>query len=590
MFSKQPSKSKPSKAQPNKLSGEITLETFLTHPAFFGLETATPVQRAKCRIISGLPLGDLAEHPDVLEMCGGATLESGKRPHELLDISAIRIGKSLFAAAVVLWLSQTVKIPHNVRQSDFIRIFLVALNLKGTKVVLQHLLGPMLEKPALRSLLVDDPKEISVSSIERSGLRIRHPSGRIIEVACVPLDRAGGSVLSVFCAGVIVDEYPRMLGADDGVKNIDHVREGVLGRMLPQAVFLATGSPWQPYGPAYDAVIDHFGKPSKELVVLRTSAKSFINIAPGWTVTEDHDPVERLRLGSPLAYKTDYLAEFADGEQAVFPAVAIEDAYGHALPGVGDAEYGRPAIFADPSALRHDFWAAMVGGWVHPRARPDQLYEIEFLGEQITPGVGQVVSSNRGWIRILEDQYGRPIPRKDATTPRPWFEVYDLVSWDKNSGARGLDLVRAVGSLARKYRCTEFHWDGYEQLMLADLIRSENLRPLVHTWSGQGRKTEAVDLLRTLFVERRVHLPSHSQTSESCKHLKNELLRFRAKATPGGNFQYVVAGGAGHGDHASCLTLAMRADIDGYVDRSPVTRATTRHEVLDHVESESQFY
>lgn len=544
------------------------------------MTTAVPVQRAKCRIVSGLPLGDLANEPSVLEMCGGTVPEPGEKPKELLDISAIRIGKSLFAAAFILWLTQTVDL-SGTRPSDIVRVFVVALKIGGTEAVLKHLLDPMLAKPALRALLVDDPKEISIGSIKTSGLRIRHPSGKVIEVIPIPLDRAGGSAVSVYCAGVVVDEYPRMIGADDGVRNVEHFHEAVIGRLLPGAQYLATGSPWQPYGPAYDNTAKFFGKPSEELVVLRTSAKPFVGVAPAWTKgpKQKHWPHEALQRRSPTAYKTDFLAEFADGEEAVFPAPAIEDAWKHA--GAGAANYGRPAIFADPSALRHDFWAAMVGGWVHPVATLEDLYEHEFLGEEITPGRGQVVPGAKGWIRILEDKYGDPIPRREVAV-KPFFEVFDIVSWDKNSGARGVDLVRAVGQLGRKFGCTEFHWDGYEQLMLGDLVRREGLRPHVHTWSGQGRKTEAVDHLRTLLVERRVRLPQHEM-------LKNELLRFRARATPGGNFQYIVAGGAGHGDHASCLTLAMRADLDGFVDRSPTKGLSRKFEILDHEETEDGF-
>lgn len=565
----------------NDAPARIRLETYLSDPNFFGLTTIVPVQRAKCRIVSGESLDELAYDPDVLEMCGGKTPDFLERPREVLDISAIRIGKSLFAGAFILWLTQTVDL-SGVRTSDIVKIFVVALKIGGTEAVLKHLLDSMLSKPALRSLLVDDPKEITLGSIKSSGLRIRQASsGKIIEVSPIPLDRAGGSAVSVYCAGVVVDEYPRMIGAEDGVRNVEHFHEAVVGRLLPGAIFLATGSPWQPYGPAYDNTVKYFGKPSEDLIVLRTSAKPFVGIAPAWTKKPKQKlwPHEQLQRRSALAYKTDFLAEFADGEEAVFPAQAIEDAWRPTVR--GPTIYGRPAIFADPSALRHDFWAAMVGGWAHPVAGPEDLYEHDFLGDEITPGRGQVVAGAKGWIRLHEDKWGNPIPKRDAAAPKPWFEVYDIVSWDKNSGARGLDLVKAVGQMGRKYGCTEFHWDGYEQLMLGDLIRHENLKPTIHTWAGQGRKTEAVDHLRTLFIERRVRLPAHDM-------LKQELQRFRSRATPGGNFQYIVAGGAGHGDHASCLTLAMRADLDGFVDRSPTKPVTTRTEIYDYEEHEDE--
>jgi len=577
MRSKKPSASKKT-APKTSLASEISLETYFTHPSFFGVTTATAVQRAKCRIVSGLPVGDLANDPSVIEMCGGTIPSLAERPREILDISAIRIGKSLFAAALILWLTQTVDL-SGTRPSDIVRVFVVALKIGGTEAVLKHLMEPMLHKPALRALLVDDPKEITWGSVKSSGLRIRHPTGQIIEVLPIPLDRAGGSAVSVYCAGVVVDEYPRMIGAEDGVRNVEHFHDAVVGRLLPGAMYLATGSPWQPYGPAYDNTIKFFGKPSEDLIVLRTSAKPFVGIAPAWTKKpkQKHAPHEVLERTTPLSYRTDFLAEFADGEEAVFPAQAVEDAWNKQVNPA--AEYGRPAIFADPSALRHDYWAAMVGGWAHPVSTPEDLYECEILGENITPGRGQVVPGRDGWIRILEDRNGNPIPRRDGKGLRPWFEVYDIVSWDKSSGARGLDLVRAVGQLGRRYGCTEFHWDGYEQLMLGDMIRREDLQPHTHPWAQKG-KTEAVDHLRTLFTERRIRLPQHDL-------LKQELLRFRARATPGGNFQYIVAGGSGHGDHASCLTLAMRADLDGWVDRSPTAKGAKRTEIYDYEEDDS---
>lgn len=574
-------KSPRASSRPTSKPPEYSLEKILTHPDLFGLTTAINVQKAKCRILEGRPLGDLADDPAVIEMCGGAVPDFHERPSEMLDISAIRIGKSLFAAAVIFWLTQTADLSQT-RSSDIVRVFVVALKIGGTEAVLKHLMTPLVEKPAFRRFLVDDPKDITLGSIKKSGLRIKQlHSGRTIEVTPVPLDKGGGSGVSVYSAGVVIDEYPRMAGADDGVKNVEHFRDAVVGRLLPGAVLLATGSPWQPYGPAYDMVAKWFGKASRDLVVLRTSAKPFVNVAPAWTPAS----VEKLRRTSPIAYKTDYLAEFADGEEAVFPAVAIEDAW--IRPAEKQAEYGKPAVFADPSALRHDYWAAMVGGWVHPIARPQDLYQVEFLGDEIKPGRGQVVAAEEGWIRILEDEYGRPLKRVDNKALRPIFEVYDIVSWDSKSGARGLDLVRAVGEIARRYGCEDFHWDGYEQLMLGDLIRQQGLRPVVHTWAGAGRKTEAVDALRTLLVERRLRLGG--KDTEAGRSLKDELLRFRAKATPGGNFQYVVAGGGGHGDHASCLTLAMRADLDGYVDNSPTRPPTIRHEVTDYYEAPS-FY
>ncbi len=527
----------------------------------------TNVQRAKCRLVEGSPLGGLADDPDVIAMMGGTERPpEGVRPSEVLDISATRIGKSLFAACLIFWESQTVDLSQ-VARSDIVQIFIVATKLAKCKAVLKHLYINMVENPALRPFLACDPNELTLDLAAKKGLPIRHPSGKIIDVQCVPLDKAGSSGVSVYSAGVVVDEYPRMAGEDDGVKNIDHFREAVLSRLLDGAVFLATGSPWAPYGPAYDMVIKHFGKPTKDLLVLRSSARPFLGKVAAWT----EEKRAKLERTNPRAYKNDFLAEFFDGDQAVFPEAAIIEAFNRP---VIEAEYGQPVIFADPSALRHDYWAAAVGGWVHPKPRAEDEYVTEFLGDTPTAGRGQVVTGRDGWVRILEDEFGRQIRRTDNAQPRPWFEFYEIVSWSRKDNTNATNIVQAIGGLARKYGCSDFIFDGYERETLGDMIRKEGLRPIVLTWT-QADKTQAVDYLRSLFIEKRIRLPQHDM-------LRNELVRFQSRQTPGGNFSYVTAGGGGHGDHASCLTLAMRADLDGYLDRSPTRAGAIRNEVLDY--------
>src|SRR6185312_5484944 len=86
----------------------ITLEKILCHPAAFGLTTATPVQRAACRVADGLPLEELAEDENVVRAFGGdAAIQAlcrmrGVTPLELYIVAAVRTGKSLLAAALAV--------------------------------------------------------------------------------------------------------------------------------------------------------------------------------------------------------------------------------------------------------------------------------------------------------------------------------------------------------------------------------------------------------------------------------------------------------------------------------------------------------
>src|ERR1051325_9252449 len=75
----------------------------LTDPRAFGLTNASNVQRAICRAMDGVALGDLASDPDVIAVFGGeraiSELPIGQRPAEFVLLCGVRAGKSLISAA-----------------------------------------------------------------------------------------------------------------------------------------------------------------------------------------------------------------------------------------------------------------------------------------------------------------------------------------------------------------------------------------------------------------------------------------------------------------------------------------------------------
>lgn len=524
----------------------VSLETLLTSPAFFGLTTATPVQRAKCRLVSGEPLGALASHPDVIAMLNSEASLPTDAPREVLDVSASRVGKSLFGAALIVHASQSIDV-SSVSLGDIIRFHVAALKLDGTRAVMTHLVNHLVAKPALRALLIGKPDEATTT-----GVRLRHPSGREIEVEPVPIDRAGGSALSVYSAGALVDEYPRMVGADDGVKNADHFRDAVLGRMLPGAQFFATGSPWQPFGPAFDAVTKHWGKPTSDLVVLRTTGQA---ANPSWWTPARCAELERR---NPIAYRTDCLAEFADGEASVFPTASIEAAFRATPALVIDA--GDPVIVLDASAGRHDSWTYAVVQWVTPH--PGH----EFLkGDHIDERTGELLARDAYEIRTPD---GERVANPEYSQSRPMLVFLEVGGWDGAFGQRlaADELVNEVARVARRCGAREVHADQFENYALASMFQRHSLRYHVHHWTAAS-KTTGVDRARSLLVAGQIVFPAHDR-------LRRELQRFRQRATAGG-FSYVVPG-QGHGDYASLLVTAAMADAGGFLSSSPAHRSRER--------------
>ena len=87
---------------------ERTVEWLLTSPEAFGVETATPLQRAIARAIDGRPLLELWEDPVVQRAFGGAKPPEGVVPHVFCIVAAIECAKTMLAAAKAIVASQTV--------------------------------------------------------------------------------------------------------------------------------------------------------------------------------------------------------------------------------------------------------------------------------------------------------------------------------------------------------------------------------------------------------------------------------------------------------------------------------------------------
>ena len=291
----------------------ISTEALVTSPAGFGIATASPAQRAICRILDGQPLAELAQHPDVLQLVGGAEAaamlpsESGEAPTECCVLAAVRSLKTIMACAAALRMSQTVDVSR-LGPGEIPRVSIVSLQLDVSAVPQRILTETVRASSTLKRLLIEATADLLV---------LRHPSGVPIEIANVAGAKAGSGLVARWSAGVIFDEAPRMNGASDGVVNLDDARSAVLGRLLPGAQALYIGSPWAPYGPVYDLVQEHWGKPTRNVVVLRGTGPM---LNPSWWTPER---CAKLEAQDRAAYTTDVLGEFADPESGLLNPIAV---------------------------------------------------------------------------------------------------------------------------------------------------------------------------------------------------------------------------------------------------------------------------
>lgn len=383
------------------------LEDLIDSEDGFGIQSKgglSPLQRAICRVVEGIPLGDLATHPHVAEALGISPTEVEQWelrrqqegyaiPQEVFVIAGIRTFKSLLIAAAAIWASQKVDVSL-LSAGEIPRYSVVSLTVDNAKVVLMHLLGA-LKKTALRGLVVDkkDLEEnsdwqelIKESSADLVGSKfLWHPAGVPIEIRVVAGKRAGGSTVSRWSAGVGLDEAPRMVGADQGVVNYTDIRRSVIGRLLPGAQLFSVGSPWLNEGPVYDTCNEWWGHPRMDIVIFKAPGPL---LNPVWW-----NPARcaALKEKDIVAYQMDVLAEFADAGEALIPQSLISECT-RPEPFLREFEWGHEYSAAMDPATRNNAWTLVISDRVRfrdangeLRAKKRMVYHRQWQGSQVQP-------------------------------------------------------------------------------------------------------------------------------------------------------------------------------------------------------------
>lgn len=352
-------------------------EGLLTGVEYFGLTTASPVQRAICRALDGLSLQDLGLDSDVIQAFGGkaaideyeALVKAGAVAiATYVLLAGVRTGKSLIAACAIVRSALTCDLSRVLPGEPMPRASVVSTALDTAKPTWDHIFGHISNSRILSARLVGKPTANS--------LVLRHESGAPVEVAVVAGSRGASTLVARWSAGVIFDEAPRMLGQDDAVVNLDEAIQFTAARMLPGAPVILSGSPHAPFGPVYKLVSDFHGKPSRKVLVIRARGPAMN--PKTWTP----EACAELKANNPDAYRVDVETEFLDPESGLLSYSEIEsistlDRHMPPLPG----HYYCAAI--DP-ATRGNAWTVVVLG----RERDNSLqvvYAFQWIGSISEP-------------------------------------------------------------------------------------------------------------------------------------------------------------------------------------------------------------
>ncbi len=476
---------------------KLTTEQILTSPDGFGLASATPVQRAACRARDGLPLRELAEHPDVVAAFGGADAlralpgERGAKPTTFWNIASARTAKTTLAVAAAVADSQSLDVT-GLGHGEVPRISVLSLKLDVADVPFTRLAETLRASRVLRGLVIGEP----TGTI----LRVRHPSGRPIEIAVVAGGRAGGGLAARWSGGLIADEAPRMVGRDEAVANLDDALATIHERLLPGAQIMAIGSPWAPRGPAYDAVTAHFGKPTEHVVVMRTTGPA--GNPRYWT----RERLERLRETNETAWRINALGEFLDPETGLFNPVSL-----------------RSSTRESPAELP-------------PEAGGDYVAAVD-------PSEGTATGNAFTLVIVKREREGEgdnARQRLRVAVARQWRGIGPDAVWSEVAGVCARYGVRNVTS------------DGYAASANVDLARRHRLTLHIRKASAASKLDDFTNLA-TLVHAGAIELPPD-------RVFKADLLSVRKRATANGYTIVLPKTGDGrHADFAAALALVVFA-------------------------------
>lgn len=482
------------------------MEWVLTDALAFGLVQASATQRAICRVLDGEPLGELATHPDVIESFGGAEAvawyEANRhRPRELCLVAGIRGAKSLTAAGMGVRASQICDCSM-LGPGEIPRVSIVSVRLDLAAVVNNHLQGRTASSAVLSRLLIGKPKADSIL--------LRHPSGRPIEVKVVAGAKAGAGLVARWSAGVIFDEATRMSGVEDGVVNLDDARQAVLGRLLPGAQAIYMGSAWAPFGPVFDMVEAFWGKPKRDMLVIRAKAPA---MNPQWWTPERCAELERI---NPAAHKTDVLSLFADPTATMFAdehLVRSMRAEPEELP--YDARYTYTAAM-DPAGSGGNAWTLTLA----------TCLEVTFRGWTSDRGLKQTVQVSKHAVVLT----------------REWV------------GVASDAVIEEIAATLAPYHVTSVRTDQWSADALAAIGRRYGLS-FHHETMTAARKFELYEGLRLKFELGEIELSPDPR-------VRNDLKRVIKKVTQDGyRIELPITPDGRHCDFASSTMLALAYPI-----------------------------
>jgi len=309
----------------------LTGENLLTNSAAFGLEDASPLQRAIMRGAAGESIEGLLTEEECARYFACSVADVSRVvPSLVVLVAGVRGGKSLMLCACLLRAVLTADLSA-LRPHEIPRAAIVAPSVDNARATYNLLVGAIRSSPFLAPLLVGEPKEES--------LYIRRPDGRTGEVVVTAAHRGGLTLRSRWLVFVGLDEVA-LFGVEQGgaVVNAEELLRAGETRLLPGGQAWIVSSPYGPSGLLHSLWREHFGEPGHVLVAHAPTRA----LNPAFP----EEQIEAIRRRDPDACAREYDASWLDAVTVFL-----------------DGQHVDRAVRAAPLDLRPDRSARHLAAW-----------------------------------------------------------------------------------------------------------------------------------------------------------------------------------------------------------------------------------
>lgn len=363
----------------------MKLESLLTSPAAFGLTSATPLQRAICRVVDH----ELTGLSDEAMIKHFGTLKIPESPQLLVLICGVRSGKSLISVAAAFHAALTADLsrllPH-----ERARVAIVAPTVANASTTFRLLTGAVQTSKALKAVVLGEPTADTIT--------IRRSDGRFVDIVVVAAHRGAVTLRGTWLAGFILEEVA-FFGADSTgyVINAEELLRAAETRLVPGGRGMIISSPMGAEGLLFQMYQDHFAKPGKVVVVhAPTLAMNYVTVTP--------EIVDAIRRRDPDAAAREYDAIWADSEQVLIPTAHIDQCM-RKVPGDVAPEPGLSYRAAMDPATRGNAWTLAIATLCERDNRLKQVIVLtrQWIGSKSDPlDPDQVIKE----IKALIEPYG----------------------------------------------------------------------------------------------------------------------------------------------------------------------------------------